>query len=86
MQAIITKVLPCTNTKPTRIKAMCAADSLTVSIHSLKGDGYYEQHKEVAQMLVDKLGWSAYGLLSGGDLPVQTGYHSCFVFPEKKQY
>jgi hypothetical protein len=28
MQAILTKVIPCTNTKPTRIKASCARGSL----------------------------------------------------------
>ncbi len=31
MQAIITKVLPATNTKPTRIKAICARGSMTIS-------------------------------------------------------
>lgn len=31
MQAITTKVIPCTNTRPTRIKAECERGSLTLS-------------------------------------------------------
>jgi hypothetical protein len=31
MQAILTRVIPATNTKPTRIKATCARGSITVT-------------------------------------------------------
>ncbi len=36
MQAIITKYLPPTLTKPARIKATCSRGSITVSVHSDK--------------------------------------------------
>lgn len=39
MQAIITKVIPATNTRPTRIKATCGRGSLTVAFpHELSGE------------------------------------------------
>lgn len=39
MQAIITKYLPATNTKPSRISAKCARGSIIVSYpHELSGD------------------------------------------------
>lgn len=52
MQAIITKVLPTTNTKPTRIKAICSRGSVTVS-----RDAYNtldDAHRGAAQALCDK--------------------------------
>lgn len=55
MQAIITKFLPCTNTKPSRVKAFCDAGSLTLSWdHGLNTD---ENHTRVAEALAKKLEW-----------------------------
>jgi hypothetical protein len=34
MQAIVTKILPATDTKPTRIKAQCARGSITICCDS----------------------------------------------------
>lgn len=52
MQAIITKYLPATNTKPSRIKATCARGSITRSYpHDFSGDSC---HAFVANLLVEK--------------------------------
>lgn len=53
MQAIITKYLPVTNHKPSRIKASCERGSITVGYHSetLAEDG---AHIRAAQALVNK--------------------------------
>lgn len=48
MQAILTKVLPATNTKPTRIKASCARGSYVIS-----ADGNEAGHVAAAQALCD---------------------------------
>lgn len=62
MQAITTKLLPCTNTKPYRVKARCAAGSVTLSIDSLP-ENY---HEAAARALMKKLGWDGYDLAEGG--------------------
>lgn len=52
MQAIITKYLPATNTKPSRIKATCARGSVTQSYpHEFSGDAC---HAYVANMLAQR--------------------------------
>lgn len=52
MQAIITKYLPATNTKSSRVKATCARGSLVVSYpHELSGDAI---HEYAATQLVNK--------------------------------
>jgi hypothetical protein len=52
MQAIVTKYLPATNTKPTRIKAFCERGSITVSYpHELSGDAC---HRYAVKQLVAK--------------------------------
>lgn len=52
MQAIITKVLPATNTKPTRIKAICARGSITISYPD--ADNQEEAHVRAAHALATK--------------------------------
>jgi hypothetical protein len=77
MQAIITKYLPATNTKGSRIKATCSAGSITISYpHELSGQAVYQA---AAEALVSKMGWNThgYGGLLGGGLPNGT---YCFVF------
>ena len=57
MQAIETKLIPATNTKPTRIKASCDRGSIIVSTDSLSGDqanGSESTHVKAAQALVDR--------------------------------
>ena len=74
MQAIQTKYLGATNTKPPRIKAWCEAGSTTISYpHELDED---RAHQYVADQLRIKLGWIGkhYGQLVGGALPGNKGY------------
>lgn len=57
MQAIETKLIPATNTKPTRIKASCERGSIIVSADALSGDqanGSESTHVKAAQLLVEK--------------------------------
>ena len=68
MQAIITKYVGPTNTKPSRIKATAAAGSITVSYdYSLDIKG---NHVVAAKKLAAKFGWSGkwvQGCLHTGD-------------------
>lgn len=65
MQAIVTKYIAATNTRPSRIKATCAAGSVTISYpHELTGQAV---HRQAAQALCKKLGWDC--KLLGGGLP-----------------
>lgn len=55
MQAIETKLIPATNTKPTRIKARCERGSIIVSADALSGDqanGSESTHVKAADLLV----------------------------------
>lgn len=69
MQAILTKYLSATNSRGSRIKATCAAGSVTIDYpHELSGMAC---HAAAAKALVEKMGWgfSHYGDLLGGQLP-----------------
>ena len=69
MQVIQTKFLPATNTRGSRIKATCAAGSITIGYpHELSGQAV---HRAAAEALASKLGWTSpyYGQLLGGCLP-----------------
>jgi len=75
MQAIQTKYFGPTNTKGARIKATCAAGSLTIPYpHELSGQAV---HRKAAEALAAKLGWSDHGALLGGQLP---DHSHVFVF------
>lgn len=77
MQAIQTKYMGPTNTKGSRIKATCAAGSVTIDYpHDLSG---MDCHAAAAKVLVNKMGWNGpqYGGLMGGQL--QNGGYA-FVF------
>lgn len=79
MQAIVTKYLPCTNTKGSRIKAFCDAGSITIPYpHELSGMAVY---RKAAEMLLEKLEWDKreYGKLLGGGAP-QHGTNIAYVF------
>lgn len=74
MQAIQTKYLSPTNTKPSRIKAWCEAGSVTISYpHEHDESG---AHYSAAQALAVKLEWTGphYGELKQGSLPNNGGY------------
>lgn len=65
MQAIITKYLSATNNRGSRIKATCAAGSVTIGYpHELSG---MDCHAKAAYALLAKLHWD-YKLM-GGHLP-----------------
>lgn len=71
MQAIQTKFILATNTRPTRIKAWCGAGSLTMTYPS-GHDSPQSAHRVVARALVKKLGWDEINgsdALKGGCLP-----------------
>jgi len=52
MQAILTKYIPVTNTRGSRIKAICERGSATIPYpHHLSGD---EVHRAAAQALLDR--------------------------------
>ena len=81
MKAILTKVIPCTNTKPTRVKAYTeGGNSIMVSWsecdaacdHDGLADG--KAHLYAAYKLARKMQWP--GTLLGGGTP--TGY--AFIF------
>lgn len=77
MQAIQVKYINPTNLKGSRIKAWCAAGSVTIGYpHELSGQAVY---RAAAEALADKLGWNTghYGAMLGGCLP--NGEY-CFVF------
>jgi hypothetical protein len=73
VQAIVTKYLPPTNVKGSRIKATAAAGSLTVHIdHALNIE---DNHAVAAKALANKLEWRGTWFMGG--LPNDSGY--CFV-------
>lgn len=80
MQAIQTRYLSPTNTRGARIKATCAAGSITISYpYDLSGQAC---HRMAAEALVKKLDWTHpnYGKLLGGQL--ESGDYA-FVFNSK---
>jgi len=82
MKAILTKIIPCTNTKPTRIKAYTeGGNSLTLSWSTCEREGRHETgqgHLYAAQQLATKMNWST-DLLGGG---TPEGY--AFVFADTR--
>ena len=69
MQAIQTRYLSPTNARGSRIKAWCAAGSVTIPYpHELTGQAC---HRAAAEALTVKLGWvePMYAPLLGGALP-----------------
>lgn len=78
MQAIQTRYLPATNTKPSRIKAWCDAGSIIVPYSYEHSES--DIHYAAAMQLAHKLKWvnDSYGTLVQGGLPNNAGY--CHVF------
>ncbi len=77
MQAIITKFLPHTNNRPSRIKAMTGSgkDKVIYSLtHAVGTDA--QNHMSAANLLKEEMGWNDFGqLIQGG---TKDGY--VFVF------
>jgi hypothetical protein len=72
-QAIQTKFLPATNSKPSRVKAIAEAGSVILSWdHAMNGTG---NHRTAAMTLAKRKGWT--GEWFGGAIPKTSGY--CFV-------
>ena len=81
MKAILTKIIPCTNTKPTRIKAYTeGGNSITLSWGECTEQGLNNglSHLYAAKKLAEKMKWST-NLLGGG---TPTGY--AFVFADTR--
>jgi hypothetical protein len=69
-QAIVTKFLPCTNFRESRVKATAQAGSVTLSWdHGLNSD---ENHAAAAQALAQKYKWD--GAYYAGGIPGHSGY------------
>lgn len=84
MQAIITKYIGPTDTKPSRIKAACGAGSITIGYpHDLSGQAV---HRAAAEALAVKLGWTGehYGPLLGGGV-FNGGYVFVFDNPAARE-
>src|SRR4029077_1833210 len=72
-QAIVTKYLPATNVKGSRIKATAAAGSVTLHIdHALDIEA---DHIRTAKALASKFAWGGQWFMGG--MPDDSGY--CFV-------
>ena len=71
MQAIQTRILPPTNTKPSRVKAWAWAGEITMSVHSIPREYSDDIHAHAAKILQAKLNWNTphYGRLESGTLP-----------------
>lgn len=75
-QAIITKYLPASNIKGSRIKASAAAGSITLHLdNALNAEA---NHAKAAEALANKFGWR--GAWHIGGMPNDSGY--CFVCSE----
>ena len=71
LAAIETKFIPCTNYRPSRVKATCQAGSLTLSWNDALDVA--RNHRAVAEALARKLNWA--GKWVGGHLPkLKRGY------------
>lgn len=83
MIAIETRYIPCTNTKPSRIKAYTSNPgqyvmmSVSAAEHQSPGKGNHDEdtHRVVAQALADKMNWPG-KLIAGG---TKRGYAFVFV-------
>jgi len=76
MKAILTKYLPATNTRGSRVKATAeGVRCITIPYpYELSGE---DVHRAAAAELCKRHGWPTE--LVGGGLPDQTGYAFCFV-------
>lgn len=78
MQSITVKVLPATNTKPTRLKAICQAGSKTVSYSY---GGMTQEKQQLATDFATELGWLNGRELAFGE--IVTGETVAVLVPAK---
>ena len=83
MQAIITKFLSPTNTRGARVKAFCAAGSVTVGFHGNDGiGGHNAPFDHAARTLRDQIGWTeanGYAPMYRGSCPDNAAYANVYV-------
>lgn len=89
MQAITTKFIPCTNTKPNRVRAKCDAGSIIIPWDNsdlVIGDKTYSNipaaHIRAVYALLNKLKWA--GSWYGGTLYRMNPDHAAFVCTDWK--
>lgn len=80
MQAIQTKLIPCTNFQPSRVKAWAEAGSVTVGWND--GLSPFENHTRAAKALLAKLGWN-YTIQTG---VVKNAYVHVLSLPKKRLF
>lgn len=71
-QAIITRYLGPSNTKPSRVKATAKSGSIVISWdheHDVK-----QNHHAAAVALMKKVGWNHMKIIGGGGTPDEDGY------------
>jgi hypothetical protein len=81
LQAIKTSVIPCTETKPTRVKASLADCRIATIVSVDSFDSYNEAHFAVAKKLAKQLGWV--GVFTAGSWGSDTFYWT--VGPRRHQ-
>lgn len=67
MQAIQTRILPPTDTKPARVKAWASAGTLTMSVHSIPAAYDVTMHEYAARIYAEKMQWN--NRIESGTLP-----------------
>lgn len=83
MQAIVTKYLGPTNSRPARISATADAGRVVVSWdHALDIDG---NHEAAARMLAEHLGWLDGYTMVGGSLPRIMGGNAYVLIPKSEK-
>lgn len=83
MQAIETRYIGPTNTKPSRIVARCEAGRIVTSKHHNRATNIDDDHRYAAMELIEKLGW--YGTWVQGAVPsIKNGY--VFVCRQRHEY
>lgn len=65
-QAILTRFLPCTDHKPSRIVAECQALRIVLSWED--SWDVLPNHEQAAKALIDRLGWASHGSWVAGQL------------------
>lgn len=80
-QAIVTKYLGPTNFRGSRVKAVCDAETITISWDDALNPE--DNHRVAANQLANSLGWIGPTMpgwrLIGGGMPQATPYAYCFV-------
>jgi hypothetical protein len=80
-QAIVTKYLPPTNIRGSKVSVKAFAGRQTIAWdHALNDE---ENHRRAAAIFADRLGWLDRNTLYGGSMPDGSGY--CFVLVSEEE-